>query len=83
MSAKDDSPEADSEEKKEYSFIARFLVFLFIAGPASVFAIGIYGRIGIRDAITAATERGNFSPMMILLLWLVGIVGTAIMIFKK
>ena len=82
MRADDDRSESDSDEKKSYNFVFRFILFVFIAGPASVFAIGIYGRIGIRDAI-AATERGNFSPMAILLLWLLGLLGTAIMIFKK
>ena len=82
MSAEDDPSEPESEEKKGYSFMGRFIVFLFIAGPASVFALGIYGRFGIRNAIVAM-ERGDFSPMAILLLWVTGLVGTAVMIFKK
>jgi hypothetical protein len=68
MSADEDTVESQDEEKKSYSFVGRFLVFLFIAGPASVFAIGIYGRIGLRDAI-AATERGSYTPMIVLGLW--------------
>jgi hypothetical protein len=81
MSSNDD---ADSEvaEKKSYSFVGRFIVFLFIAGPASVFAIGIYGRIGLRGSLAAA-ERGEFSPIAILSLWLLGLLGTAVMIFKR
>jgi hypothetical protein len=82
MSADEDTVESQDEEKKSYSFVGRFLVFLFIAGPASVFAIGIYGRIGLRDAI-AATERGSYTPMIVLALWVFGLIGTAIMIFKK
>ena len=77
--------EEDSEsavEEKTYSFIPRFILFVFIAGPASVFALGIYGRMGLRDAI-AAMERGSYSPIAILILWLVGLVGTAVMIFKR
>ena len=83
MSADDENPEAETGEKKEYSFILRFILFMFIAGPASVFALGIYGRVGLRNALTAAAERGDYSAMGILLLWLVGLAGTAIMIFKK
>jgi hypothetical protein len=82
MSRDDDSDESTTEEVKEYSFVIRFLVFVFIAGPASVFAVGTYGRIGLRDAI-AATERGNFSPIVILACWILGLVGTAIMVFRK
>ena len=81
MSAEDE--ESETEEKKGSSFVGRCLLFLFIAGPASVFAFGIYGRIGIRNAIAAASERGDFSAMGILALWLVGLAGTAVMIFKK
>ena len=44
MSADDDSPKEDGE-KKEYSFLIRFAVFAFIAGPASVFGFGMYGRV--------------------------------------
>ena len=82
MSAREDDSDSSGEEKKEYNFIFRFILFVFIAGPASVFALGIYGRIGLRDAI-AAIERGSYSPIMILTLWLLGLVGTAVIIFKK
>ena len=40
MSADDDSSSEDGE-KKEYSFLIRFAVFAFIAGPASVFGFGM------------------------------------------
>ena len=83
MSADDDNADAENGEAKSYSFVGRFLLFLFIAGPASVFAFGIYGRIGIRNSLSAALERGDFSPALILVLWLLGLAGTAIMIFKK
>jgi hypothetical protein len=82
MSTDENNLVSDSDQKKSYSLVGRFIVFLFIAGPASVFAVGIYGRIGIRDAITA-TERGHYSPMLILVFWLLGLVSTAIMIFKR
>ena len=75
----------DSESKVEatsYSFVPRFILFVFIAGPASVFALGIYGRMGLRDAI-AAMDRGSYSPITILILWLAGLIGTAVMIFKR
>ena len=78
------SEDEDSESSKEksYSFILRFILFAFIAGPASVFALGIYGRMGFRDALTAM-ERGSYSPIIVLTLWLGGLLGTAVMIFKK
>ena len=82
MSAKEEDADESDEEKKTYSFIPRFILFVFIAGPASVFALGVYGRMGLRDAI-AAMERGSYSPIMILGLWLIGLIGTAVMIFKR
>ncbi|MBL9211958.1 MAG: hypothetical protein JNL92_15980 [Opitutaceae bacterium] len=81
MSADDDS-EAEGGEKKEYSFLIRFAVFAFIAGPASVFGFGLYGRVGLQNALTAA-EKGDYSPAAILGLWILGLIGTAVMVFKK
>lgn len=80
MSADDDSSEP--EEKKGYNFILRFIIFAFIAGPASVFGFGIYGRVGIESSLAAA-EKGNYSPLAVLVLWAVGLIGTAFMVFKK
>ena len=79
MSADDDNPET---EKKGYNFILRFIIFAFIAGPASVFGFGYYGRTGLQNSIAAA-EKGNYSPMIILALWLAGLLSTAVMVFKK
>ena len=79
MSADDDNPET---EKKGYNFILRFIIFAFIAGPASVFGFGYYGRTGLQNSIAAA-EKGNYSPMIILVLWLAGLLSTAVMVFKK
>lgn len=79
MSADDDST---APEKKSYNFLLRFIIFAFIAGPASVFGFGLYGRVGIQNSLEAA-ERGNYSPMIILGLWLLGLIGTAIMVFKR
>ncbi len=81
MSTEDD-PDSEGEEKKEYSFLIRFAVFAFIAGPASVFGFGLYGRVGLQNALTAA-EKGDYSAAAILGLWVVGLIGTAIMVFKK
>ncbi len=80
MSADDDSSEA--EEKKSYNFVLRFIIFAFIAGPASVFGFGIYGRMGIESSLAAA-EKGNYSPLTLLVLWIVGLIGTAFLVFKK
>lgn len=81
MDADDDSDSA-TEEKKSYNFIFRFAIFVFIAGPASVFGFGIYGRIGINHALTAA-EKGDYSPAAILVLWIFGLISVAFMVFKK
>jgi hypothetical protein len=83
MNANDDDSESDSAEKKDYSFVGRFAVFLFIAGPASVLAFGLYGRIAFRNSLSAALQNGDYTPMIIPALWLFGLAGTAIMIFKK
>lgn len=80
MSADDDTSEP--EEKKGYNFILRFIIFAFIAGPASVFGFGIYGRVGIESSLAAA-EKVNYSPLAVLVLWAVGLIGTAFMVFKK
>lgn len=80
MSANDDGSEP--EEKKSYNFVLRFIIFAFIAGPASVFGFGIYGRMGIEGSLAAA-EKGNYSPLSILALWIVGLIGTAFMVFKR
>lgn len=82
MSADDDDSESASEASKSYNFIVRFIIFAFIAGPASVFGFGYYGRVGVQNSITAA-EQGNYGPMLILVLWLGGLVSTAILVFKR
>lgn len=81
MSA-DDENDSDVPGKKSYNFVLRFIIFAFIAGPASVFGFGVYGRMGIQNAVTAA-EKGNYSPLAILALWAVGLIGTAFMVFKR
>lgn len=80
MSSEEDSSEP--EEKKSYNFVLRFIIFAFIAGPASVFGFGIYGRMGIESSLAAA-EKGNYSPLTILVLWIAGLIGTAFMVFKR
>ncbi len=80
MSADDD--DSDPPEKKSYNFVFRLIVFTFIAGPASVFGLGVYGRMGVRNAI-AAFEKGEYSPAIILGLWIIGLIGTAVMVFKR
>src|SRR5688572_14457677 len=77
-----DSDETEIEEKKSYNFVLRFIIFAFIAGPASVFGFGLYGRVGIQNALNAA-ERGEYSPVIILGLWVLGLLGTAFMVFKR
>lgn len=81
MSTDDDS-DSTGEEKKSYNFVLRFIIFAFIAGPASVFGFGYYGRTGVQTSLSAA-EQGNYTPMVILILWLGGLLSTAVMVFKR
>ncbi len=81
--ADDDSDSTDGEEQEGYSFWGRTIMFLFIAGPASVFAFGIYARIGLRASVSAAAEKGDNSLLLIFGLWILGMLGTAYMIYKK
>lgn len=77
------SDDSDSEtEKKGYNFPLRFAIFAFIAGPASVFGFGVYGRLNVQHSIAAA-ERGEYMPLTILVLWVVGLISTAVMVFKR
>ncbi len=79
----DDSDTTDDAEKSSYSFLGRSILFLIIAGPASVFAFGIYARIGLKASVTAAAEKGDNTMMIIFALWLLGMLSTAFMIYKK
>jgi hypothetical protein len=78
----DDSDSSDAEEKKPYGFIGRLLLFLFIAGPTSVFAFGLWSRVGI-GASTKAAATGGDSLSLGFILWLLGMIGSAIAIFKR
>lgn len=82
MSADHEDEEAEPGEKKGYNFILRFIIFAFIAGPASVFGFGVYGRMGVTNALSAA-DRGDYFPVAILALWVVGLISTAFMVFKR
>jgi hypothetical protein len=77
-----DNDDSEVEEKKSYNFIFRLIVFTFIAGPASVFAFGLYGRVGIKNAIEAM-DKGEYSPMVFLVLWIGGLISTGVMVFKR
>jgi hypothetical protein len=83
MAAEEEIAETESEEKKSYNFWWRLILFLFIAGPASVFAFGIYARVGIRSSLLVAMERGDYKPIVIFAMWIFGLIGTATMIFKR
>ncbi len=82
MSAEDEDDGAERKEKKGYNFILRFIIFAFIAGPASVFGFGVYGRMGVTNALNAA-DRGDYFPVAILTLWVAGLISTAFMVFKR
>lgn len=81
MSTDDDV--AVEEEKGSYGLLWRALIFLFITGPGTVIAFGLWVRIGAGVSITAAISRGDWSLILILSLWLLGILGSAFAIFKR
>lgn len=75
MSAEDEIAEAEEGEKKKYSLAGRLILFLVIAGPGTLIALGTWVRIG--------SGKNDFSMKMIFWLWLIGIIAGAIGIFKK
>lgn len=78
----DDADSSDAEEKKPYGFVGRFILFLFIAGPTSVFAFGLWSRVGVGSSANAAAPASN-SLSLGFILWLLGMIGSAIAIFKR
>ena len=72
----------DAEEKKPYGFIGRLILFLFIAGPTSVFAFGLWSRVGL-GASTNGAAPASTSLSLGFILWLLGMIGSAIAIFKR
>lgn len=83
MSANTDDSDSDAVETKNYGLVGRVILFLIIAGPGSVLAFGLWFRTGIVASITAGMAKGDFTPMMIFALWLIGMIGSAVMIFKR
>lgn len=78
----DDEIAADAEPGS-YGLLWRALIFLFITGPGTVIAFGLWVRVGAGVSITAAISRGDWSLILILALWLLGILGSAFAIFKR
>ena len=81
MNARDE--DIESNKDRTYNFLWRFLLFIFIAGPASVFAFGIYGRLALKDSMAAALQRGDFMPMIVPVLWVIGLIWTGWIVFKR
>ena len=78
-----DNDDSDSEEKKPYGFVGRLILFLFIAGPTSVFAFGLWTRVGVGGSSNAAGATTSSSLSLGFILWLLGMIGSAIAIFKR
>jgi hypothetical protein len=82
MSAKPGSAESgDGVERESYGLLGRVLLFLFIAGPGSVLAFGLWLRIG--GAMTGPTGKVDVMSLVIFGMWLLGMAWSAISIFKR
>ena len=81
MSA-DDEVTSD-EEKESYGLLGRVILFLFIIGPGTVIALGLWVRIGAGASISTAISKGDWSLTLIFFLWLIGLAGSAVAIFKR
>lgn len=82
----DEREESDTEsdgEQKSYGLLGRVILFAFIAGPASLIAFGLWVRIGVNASTVGGTGKGSSSMTLVFVLWLVGLLATAIPIFKK
>ena len=71
----------DGEEKKSYGLLGRIILFLFIAGPGSVLAFGLWLRIG--GSMTGPTGKIDVMSVVIFAMWLLGMAWSAISIFKR
>ena len=69
------------EEKESYGLIGRSILFLFIAGPGSVLAFGLWVRIG--GSMSSPTGKVDTMSVLIFAFWLIGMVWSAISIFKR
>ncbi len=82
MSAKTRSSESGEEvEKESYGLLGRVLLFLFIAGPGSVLAFGLWLRIG--GSMSGPTGKVDVMSVTIFAMWLLGMAWSAISIFKR
>jgi hypothetical protein len=82
MSTKHKSTSNDEvEEKESYSLMGRSILFLFIAGPGSVLAFGLWLRIG--GTMSGPTGKVDMMSVMIFAFWLIGMIWSAISIFKR
>ena len=82
MCAKPRSSEtSEPEEKESYGLVGRILLFLFIAGPGSVLAFGLWLRIG--GSMSGPSGKLDMMSVVIFAMWLLGMAWSAISIFKR
>lgn len=79
----EDSDTEGDGEQKSYGLLGRVILFLFIAGPASMIAFGLWVRIGVNASTVGGNGKGSSSMTLVFVLWIVGLLATAIPIFKK
>ena len=77
MSA-DEDLDLDKEEKK-FQLFGRTVMFLLINGPTTVLAVGLWVRVGRQSA----AGHGSYWLKVAFVVWLVGLIGSALAIFKK
>jgi hypothetical protein len=81
MSTKPKSTSNNEVEKESYSLMGRSILFLFIAGPGSVLAFGLWLRIG--GSMSGPTGKVDMMSVVIFACWLLGMIWSAISIFKR
>lgn len=79
----DDDSDSSEEEKGSYGFVGRLLLFLFIAGPGSVLGFGLWLRIGVGNSAASGGGGNDTFSMFIVTMWILGLISTGVMIFKK
>ncbi len=75
----DDDIDIEKEERK-VRLIGRMVMFLLINGPTTLLTLGLWIRVGTNSS--AHTGSSSWLKMA-LIVWLVGLVGSAFAIFKK
>ena len=69
-------------ENRKLRLIGRVILFLFINGPTTMLALGMWIRVGAHTSAHAASKGSSWLTITFVV-WLVGLIGSALAIFKK